>query len=185
MPKLRTVRETLLHAVVNDDIDAEEFLLLYNINQSKNLDFPYWKYHSFSLNEMTEEECIAELRFHKADIARLQRALNLPPEIICYLYNDLVVPSTEALCILLKRLAYPCRFYDMISHFGRPAPQICMIFNQILDNIDIEWGHLLSGFNQNFLSPNMLLQYSNAVNRKGAPLTNVWGFIDGTTRPCC
>ena len=30
----------------------------------------------------------------------------------------------------------------------------------------------------------MLLQYSTAIYNRGAPLDQVWGFIDGTTRPC-
>ena len=184
MPKLRIVRDNLLQTVADDEIDMEDFLLLYEINQSKNLDFPYWKYQAFSLDAMTDEDCIAEFRFHKNDIPRLERALDFPFEITCYLYNDLVVSSTEALCILLRRLACPCRFSDMIPRFGRPVPQLCLIFNQTLEFIDYTWGRLLSDFNQPFLSPQMLLQYSTAIYNRGAPLDQVWGFIDGTTRPC-
>ena len=37
--------------------------------------------------------------------------------------------------------------------------------------------------NQNWLSPQNLENYAQAINHKGAPLTNCWGFIDGTVRP--
>ena len=39
MPKLRMVRDNLLQTVADDEIDMEDFLLLYEINQSKKLRF--------------------------------------------------------------------------------------------------------------------------------------------------
>ena len=60
----------------------------------------------------------------KRDIPRLRDALDLPNEITCHLYNGLVVNCTEALCIVLSRLAYPCRYVDMVSLFGRSVPQL-------------------------------------------------------------
>ena len=85
---------------------------------------------------MSEDDCIAEFGFRKNDIKGLQRALNLPDEIVCHLCNDLKADPTEALCALLKRLAYPCRYSDMIPRFGHPVAQLCMIFNQVVDNVD-------------------------------------------------
>ena len=35
--------------------------------------------------------------------------------------------------MLLKRLAYPCRYNDMIARFGRPVPELCKITNRIMD----------------------------------------------------
>ena len=63
----------------------------------------------------------------KRDIPRLRDALDLPNEITCHLYNGLVVNCTEALCIVLSRLAYPCRYVDMVPLFGRSVPQLIMI----------------------------------------------------------
>ena len=39
----------------------------------------------------------------------------------------------------------------MIPRFGRPVPQLCLIFNQTLEFIDYTWGRLLSDFNQTIL----------------------------------
>ncbi|CAH3127897.1 unnamed protein product [Pocillopora meandrina] len=36
----------------------------------------------------------------------------------------------EGLCMLLRRFSYPCRYSDMISRFGRPVPELCMITNE-------------------------------------------------------
>ena len=37
-------------------------------------------------------------------------------------YNNVRVDDVEALCAVLKRFAYPCRFIDMIQLFARPIP---------------------------------------------------------------
>ena len=106
MPNFRETREALLHAHLDNATDDEEFVLLFNLNTSKNLDIEYWKYHTFDLNSY-DDDVVAEFRFMKRDIHRLRDDLDLPNEITCHFYNDLAVDSTEASCIVLSRLAYP------------------------------------------------------------------------------
>ena len=72
------------------------------------------------MEEMTEEECEVELRFQKNDIYHLAHTLNFPDVFRCY--NVLVVDSVEALCVCLKRFAYPCRYADLVTRLGRPVP---------------------------------------------------------------
>ena len=45
--------------------------------------------------------------------------------------------------------------------------------------------HRLENLNQNLLSPRNFQVYAGSIHAKGAPLTNCWGFIDGTVRPVC
>ena len=78
------------------------------------------------------------------------------------------------------RLAYPCKYFDMISTFGRPVPEICMIYNTVLDWMYDVHGYHLTSWNQNFLSPASLEEYVKAITQRGSPLTNCLGFIDGT-----
>ena len=111
--------------------------------------------------------------------------LQIPEQITCFNYNDVICDGTEALCILLKRLAYLNRFSDLIPRFGRSVPQICMIFKQMLMRIVDQWGRLLNTMNQPWLQPQYLQEFCRAIHDKGAPLHNVWGFIDGTMRGCC
>ena len=75
MATFREAREALLFAYQDGSIDDTEFALLYDLNSSENLEFPYWKY-------------------------------------------GVLVDGTEALSVLLKRSAYPCRFADMVALFG-------------------------------------------------------------------
>lgn len=105
------------------------------------------------------------------------------------LFFFLVCTGIEGLCLLLKRLAYPCRYSDLIHRFGRPVPELCMITNTVLDWVyDNHAYRLISWDNQPYLSPASLQQYAQAIGRKGSPLKNCFGFIDGTvrqiSRPC-
>ena len=86
---------------------------------------------------------------------------------------------------MLKRLAYPCRYFDLISTFARPIPELCMITNTVLDWIYNVHGFRLTSWNQRFLSPANLQEYPNAIARQGSPLSNCCGLIDGTVRPIC
>ena len=185
MPNFREARESLLYCYSENLLTDEEFCLLYDLNTSKNPDFDYTCYNKFDLNEISDDDVVAKFRFMKNDILRLVRALDMPNEITCHFYNDLKVDSLEALCVVLSRLAYPCRYFDMMPRFGRAVPQLSMIFNQTIDYIDGNWGHLLRNMNQPWLSPGNLMLFANAIHMRGAALDNVWGFIDGTVRACC
>ena len=76
------------------------------------------------MEAVSDDDVISKCRFQKRDAYRLQNALGFPDEITYHFYNDLRVESTEALCILLNRLAYPCRYADMAPLFGRTPPQL-------------------------------------------------------------
>ena len=54
MASLRDVRECLVLAYDEDVIDDEECALLYDVNRSKNLDYPYWKYERFHLDALDD-----------------------------------------------------------------------------------------------------------------------------------
>ena len=57
MAAFRELREALLFAYQDGSIDDTEFALLYDLNSSENLEFPYWKYGRFDLDSMTDDKC--------------------------------------------------------------------------------------------------------------------------------
>ena len=71
---------------VTNDLDEIEFALLYNLHRSLSPDIPYWKYEYFNLEDMEEDECKTEFRFFKKDIYDLAAILQIPEEIVCYLF---------------------------------------------------------------------------------------------------
>ena len=183
MATFREARNQLLDAFSNNLINDEEFLLLYDLNTSKNVDLPYYSYDYFDLDKLCDDECKVEFRFQKNDIYQLAEAFDIPEFMRCY--NGIKICGIEALCIYLKRFAYPCRYSDIMPRFGRDIPQLSMISNLVMNYIYQNHKHRLENFNQIWLSPHNLQLFANFIHSKGAPLDNCWGFIDGTVRPVC
>ena len=102
-------------------VSDEKFGLLHDINTSKNKGFELWIYNAFNLHEISDDDCMEEFRFQENDILRLIIALQLPGEIQCDMHNDLRVSSVKVLCVILKRLAFSCRYSDMMAIFARPV----------------------------------------------------------------
>ena len=103
----KNVRNLLLINHNDGFIDDDEFVLLYNLFASKNLDFPYDSY-AIDLEELDESESFAEFRFRKRDIRTLKEVLQIPDMITCNQRS--VFDGLEGLCMLLKRLSFPCRY---------------------------------------------------------------------------
>lgn len=178
---LKKTRDQLLLAFDDGIISDEEFLLLHDLNTSPNLDLPYEHYFRFDLEGMHDDECLAEFRVSKCDLPLLGEALQIPDEFICEQRS--VVGGMEGLCMLLKRLAYPCRYSDLIPRFGRPVPVLCMATKCVLNYIYDTHHQRITQWNANILNPAALQLYANHINQMGAPLENCFGFIDGTVRP--
>ena len=153
-------------------------MLLYDLNTSKNIDLPYLSCKEFDLDTLSDDECRSEFRFLKNDIYHLAEILQIPNQVRCY--KRIVADGIEALCIFLKRFAYPCRYADMLPRFAIPVQQLCMILNEIMNFIHETQHHRLRSFDQPWLSPENLQNYADV---KGASLNTCWGFIDGTVRP--
>ena len=60
-----------------------DYHLLFNVNKVNrpNLEIPYWQYHRFDLDRMTNIDCKVEFRFMKNDIYDLVDIM-LMPEIL-------------------------------------------------------------------------------------------------------
>ena len=131
-------------------LDDAEFLLLYDLYSPQNLDLPCDLYPHFDLQNLTEDEWLAEFRFSKNDIPRLSQAMRIP-DVIIY-HQGTICEGTEGLCMLLKRLCYPCRYSDMVHLFTKPVPVLCMITIQVLDYIYQAHSHRILQWNHQQLS---------------------------------
>ena len=110
---------------------------------------------------MEEAECKAEFRVEKNALHRLTETLQIPGTLKCY--QGTVCDGMGGLCMLLKRLSYPCRFNDMISRFGRPVHELCMTTNPVMDFIYVTDGHRITQWNPAVLNPGFLEQYAAAL----------------------
>ncbi|CAH3020793.1 unnamed protein product, partial [Porites evermanni] len=77
------VRDELIYCFADGILNEEEFVLLYDAYKSTNSIYPYWEYDEFSLDSLSSDECLADLRVEKDDIPRLAEALRLPGRFRC------------------------------------------------------------------------------------------------------
>jgi len=129
MTSFKETRDALLLAFDDGIIDEEEFLILYDQHTSKNPNFGYEDYEKFDLGNMDPAMCKADFRFEKNDLVMLKEALDILDKISCHQRS--ICDGMEGLCTVLKRLAYPCRYSDMIPLFARPVPVLSMITNSV------------------------------------------------------
>ena len=113
MSSLKEARQQLLLSNFDGDIDDEEFLLLFDINKSDNLDLPYKNYESFDLDLLEDDERVSEFRFHKRDIPLLAEVLQIPESITCY---------QRSVCDGVEALWYPVN-----SFHGQIVPKYSQI----------------------------------------------------------
>ena len=129
---LKRARNSLPLSYVENIIDEDEFVLLYELINSKEI-YPFWKYDKFDLENMDEAQCKREFRFLRSHIYDLKSVLNIPEKIVTC--QRTVSSGVDVLCILLKRLPFPCRYTDMVSTFGKNQAELCLVYNHMLDYI--------------------------------------------------
>ena len=91
------------------------------------------------------------------------------------------------LCMVLRRVAYPCRYADLTLMFHRPKPELCncMLFNLGINFIYERFSTRLTDMSQPWLTVPSLLHYCEVLIAKGSQLQYCWGMIDGTVRKMC
>lgn len=161
MASFRKARDELLVSFCKEIANEDEFLLLYDVNKAKHPEYPYWNYERFTLQDKSEAECKTDFCFEKYIIPLLVDVLGLPDEIKCK--EGTICDSTEGLCIVLKRLAYPCHYSDLISIYGRPVPEISMISNTVIDFTFEHHGRRILELNHTILNHHALQTYAEAV----------------------
>ena len=99
----------------------EDGELLVEQNKWPAPKFPCWKFPRFSLNDISENECLAEFRLEIISLALLE-LLDCHRNMFAQIRT--VANDIETSCLLLRRFAYPCRYSDLMSRFGRSVPEM-------------------------------------------------------------
>ena len=100
-----------------------DFALLYEANLSRQA-YLYNKYDRFDIDDWDDSKCRTDLRFGKQDLDLLGTHLQIPDVIVCSQRS--VCEGMEGLCLLLKTLAFPCRYKDMVPCFDEILPNIAL-----------------------------------------------------------
>jgi len=73
----------------------------------------------------------SEFRVKKNELPILADAVGIPA--VFYCPQRSVCGGMQGLCMVLERLAYPCRYSDMIARFGRSVPELSILTNVVID----------------------------------------------------
>ncbi|XP_075738061.1 uncharacterized protein LOC142777476 [Rhipicephalus microplus] len=86
--------------------------------------------------------CYRNFRFHKGDLDDLIVGLLIPGEVMSA--QRVRVSDSEALCMTLRRLAYPNRLCDLETIFNRHSSMISCVVSKVMSHIEYYFGHLLA-----------------------------------------
>ena len=121
-------------------------------------------------------------RFVGRDIHRLQQAFGISEFINVPYYG--IVPGLEIVCLLLRRFAFPARWVDLQLMFRHDFGAMSRMFKWGVAHLATRYEEVLY-WQERVMTRKRLMEYSLAVMMKGAPIPNVWSFIDGTFLRTC
>ncbi len=163
-------------------VSTDDLLLLLAAYSADKLlmDKPHKSYDRFDIDNFSNAQYRGLFRFDKDDLVNLSQLLALPDRYEAQ--NGLVWEPLEGTCLLLRRLCYPGCLFDLAPYFGWSVPDCSLIFNNMLADVTHRFAHLLNDISQPWMDHEL---YTEKVADKGAPVRNIWGFIDGTLQHVC
>lgn len=123
--------------------DIEDLLLLEVFSVERR--GPLSAHGLFSIDDTDDGVFRTLFRFEKDDLRRLRSVMLLPD--VVYSAQKVPVPGDEALCITLRRLAYPNRLCELERTFGRHYSVISSVTNKVLCHIHDNFEHLVDDMN--------------------------------------
>ncbi|KAE8984069.1 hypothetical protein PR003_g24123 [Phytophthora rubi] len=175
--------ETVVLAAASSSVNVGPalLLLLANNEHRERPERPIIPSNRFVLSSKSDVNCVKDFRFERAVIYQLVELFALP-EYVITAHRDRL-HRTEALCILLYRTSYPRRNYDVLTKFGRSVAAISRICTHLVIWLYERFKESIY-FQKTVCSKN-IRRYEQAIHDTGAPMHNVFGFIDGTKNPIC
>ena len=133
--------------------------------------------NSFNINIYSDESALRDFRFQIKDIARVSDTMgwNAGKTV----RNGYKCMPFTACCILLRRMASPCRWADVEYLFGMRSSALSEVFWEVMESFYEAQGHLVLNLREGLLAQRAEL-YADSIKSAGAPLDSCVGFIDCT-----
>ncbi|XP_074038222.1 uncharacterized protein isoform X2 [Leptinotarsa decemlineata] len=144
------LEDVILGGGADEDI---EFAIMNNIliNRDEEGQGP-----PFELENLSDEEVVKNFRFQRGHLQRIKNVFLIPDEVVTEAGDR--VNGLKALCIVLKRLAYPSRLIDLKTFFNMSAQSLSQVIRTTVDIMIAQKGDLLLDLNllQQFLQRGQL-----------------------------
>eukprot|EP00171_Calliarthron_tuberculosum_P001768 IDg1768t1 len=135
---------------------------------------------TFNFNGLSNFDCLFLFRFEKDHIKNLLTLNGWPSSKTRTMRNRYACDAMLSTCVMLRRLASPCRWKELEILFGKHASQLSEIFWESIEHLIEEQGHLIkSSLKKEYIQEN-ISKWSSSISIKSGALTNCIGFIDGT-----
>ncbi len=160
-----------------DDINLKRDTVFY-----PPADFPtygvesaYWQNHPALF--------FSRYRFRQPDLLRAMQAMELYGKEIMVgrKGRHVFYPAEVCLLVMLRRLAYPCRFSDLVQEFGIPSNRLCEIFHCMVDIIFEKYHKIIEI--ETWVP--YFDDFAAVFRHYGAPYFDLVGLIDGNFAATC
>lgn len=131
---------------------------------------------NFNFNRFSTLECLRHFRFRPNEIGIISGLVQFSGVTKEKKYT---CDPFIATCIMLKRISFPCRWYDLEEFFFEDDSKISEIYwNSVKSFFNLN-RHLAYPFRSSLLNQRAEI-YATSIRNAGSPLPHCVGFIDGT-----
>ncbi|KLO09136.1 hypothetical protein SCHPADRAFT_834370 [Schizopora paradoxa] len=135
------------------------------------------------LYALSDEDCLSRFRMTADEIMDVITAMDIPD--VVKTSEGHVFEGLEAFCLILARFRTAGDISELTRQYNRSSTAISFAINQLVQEIDDNWAHLLHFDREGVLCPENLREFARAVHEHGSPVETVWGFLDTTHRRTC
>ena len=141
------------------------------VNVTFNLDErePYWIKENF--------------RMTRHELERTRILLGIPDVVITQ--NRDRCPGSLAFMMLLYKMSWPRRLSDLRDVFGGTKQRLGRIVNEVACDLYRRFHAKMATLDRDRMNDDYLRLLCSVHYAKNGVMENIWGFIDGTVRPCC
>lgn len=131
----------------------------------------------FNLNIYNEEQSLKDFRFRTFEVGIIAQLIGFTggqTERSEYYCDDIT-----AACVVMRRLAAPCRWHDLETTFGLRVCALSEVFWEALETFIGSCADQIEQFREDLMQPRAA-RYAELIQENGAALDNCVGFIDCT-----
>lgn len=135
----------------------------------------------WSLDAIEDSQFTHLMRFSRQELRRIMPLFRL--DRIKYRHRYCASPE-EGLGVVLMRMTYPRRYWEMMSRFGHSRSWISVIFQDTIVYLFRRFRRILQ-WDEDRLTYTRLSRYAYSIYKRGITGLSIWGWIDGTFIETC
>jgi hypothetical protein len=137
----------------------------------------------FNLSEKSDFWIKENLRFPRDKLDSVRVLLGIPD--VIHTTNRDKCPGFHAFLMLLYKLSWPRRTSDLRDMFGGTKQRNGRIVNEVACFLFCRFRRKMASMDRSRLNDDYLKMLCQVHYNKNQVMENIFGFLDGTVRPCC